>query len=422
LHFDQLLVKLHSEKAAHTWCVFSLKCVFCLQIKDEQYPVKPHDRANGQKPLITQGLKQSASIKVRAGAGVAVGLDARVEQLIGSLSTLENRMMLLHGMAGTGKTLLAKAVLDQLHEDDPTLQRCVMKVPPGLQDVGRAVVSAQAMLLHDLAGVEVPVVSPEQGCRLLARELRGKKIVLLVDSVWGRQLELMLPDNLLELLATGSMVMVTSRSSWAAREFGRQPVTAVEMELLSEMESMELLCRYAFGSIAPPAGEEDKVRAVVAKCGGVEMAVEVVGRHLAGLTDTTEFWSNVDAALSVLFQDEKCGRLEAERTVFAALKVSWDVLSVEEQQQLLNVVWFLRGVRWDLVQSFCPYGVLEQLDSMGLVKTGRLADDSLAAESAREVMVPEVLVSFCKADVLGIGGQRLQLHGTTPKAMLEVRC
>jgi replication-associated recombination protein RarA len=123
---------------------------------------------------------------------IKVGLEAKVDRVVQLLTTGNDSMVLLHGMGGIGKTTLARAVFNHLHANHPTLPCCFLGLDPDTKVA--AIPQKQQQLLKDLARVERGTPSnAEEGRGLLAETLQGKRVLLVVDNVWGDRLGFLLP-------------------------------------------------------------------------------------------------------------------------------------------------------------------------------------------------------------------------------------
>jgi hypothetical protein len=357
-------------------------------------------------------LQQLPTNKTLVLPDISIGLDmknARVMQLLTAAGG--SQMVLLHGMAGIGKTTLAKSVLNKLNKLHNTVPSHFARLNPEMQ-LSSDVIPAQQALLEELVPyADVPAMNTaEAGRQLLAAGLQGKKVILVVDNAWGQQLSWLLPGDIMEVLGEGSMVLVTSRESvWAMREFGRTAaVQEVEMDFLTHQESLELFCRHAYGSSTYPAGDEEPVTAIVTRCGGLPLALEVVGTYLSDDKDVWGFFRRMEEALSFVYSNELASRFERQQTVFDALRVSWEVLDAEQQEALLDIVWFLQGQPLQLVEHLCGREVLDRLRCLGLVKWPPV---EVGSTSLQPVSVHVVLVDFCKLLARDDHGMRLELLG-----------
>jgi hypothetical protein len=350
---------------------------------------------------------------------IMVGLEGKVEALVEKLQGAEGRssMVLLHGMGGIGKTTLARAVFNQLHAGNPALPCCFVQLEPGLQKADIA--EKQRQLLKDLAHVNnLMVHTTAAGRKQLARCLAGKHVLMVVDNVWGVQLESLLPRSMLQDLGAGSMVLVTSRESGAAKGFNG--VELAEADFLSELDAMQLLCQHAYGSSMPPPAEEPLVKGVLARCGGLPMALEVVGSHLRQCRDRQRFFSDLANALADAYKHDPAERMDGDRTLFAALGLSWIALDAEQQEALLDITWLLKGQPWEVVEACCGYGVLDRLCRFGLVKQ----QDLTHIRGELVVAVHDTIVAFCQDS--GEGGigrspRRVAASGGGRELTLQVR-
>jgi hypothetical protein len=337
---------------------------------------------------------------------ILVGLEGKVEALVQKLQAADGSMVLLQGMGGIGKTTLASAVFNELHEQSPTVRCCFLELDPVMTHAQP--LKKQKQLLTDLAGEEATKpASVARGRQKLRAKLRGQKVLLVVDNVWGDQLELLLPEDIMEVLGKGSVVLVTSREPGATKKFDGAEVA--EAVCLSGLDAMQLLCRHAYGSTSAPAAEEEQVKQLVARCGGLPMALEVVGMRLRLSKDKQRFFSNLEAALTAAYKNDAAGRKDGERTLFAALRLSWDALDAEEQEALLDITWFLKGQPWERVEAHCGYGVLDRLCQFGLVSRG--VEQHTKRPTAT---IHDTIVDLCSS-VAGIGRQprRMALRSCT---------
>jgi hypothetical protein len=397
----------------------------CMLLQVSFGPVtEMRDQVMSNTVRLLRGMGEMPTMSVLDEPHITVGLDAKVDEIVKLLTRraavgVETSMVLLHGMGGSGKTTLAKAVFSHLHERDPTLPCCFLSLDPDMKEGD--LMQKQQQLLKELAcEAGVTLNTPEHGQQLLARLIAGQKVLLVVDNVWDDRLELLLPNDFMQLLGGGSMVLAASREVGASRQLWPTGAVLLETACLAPEQAIELFCRRAFPGlpISLPASSwaeyieqsqaqwASQILAVVKMCAGLPMALELAGRHFAACDDKDAFSSRFRQACS----EQKASRVHSVRTLFGSMQLSWNVLKPEEQDDLLDVALMLKGQPWDWVQHHCGYGVLGQLCNLGLVKQ----HEHISA-------VHDTVSFFCSdADAIGCLPQRKVVH--TSSELLQVRC
>jgi hypothetical protein len=380
------------------------------------------------------GLSKLPLSKPKELPGILVGLEipqARIVQLLTEEG--KKRIVLLHGMGGIGKTTLAKAVFNQLHERDLTVPCHFLELGPEMRDEESQVPKQWELLKHLAYEGALKPGAADQARRLIAGKLEGRKVLLVVDSVWGDQLKWLLPRNIMEVLGEGSVVLVTSRdqgvvtqllnNQHSAADAGGHRCTIYEVECLGASASVELFWRhFTGGSSSVPAGrvaaavckrafgsdscdDMDKLAALLDRCGGLPTAVELAAKHLAGLECSAahDFFEDLDDTLEYVY-----------RELFARLQPSWDALGAANKEALLDIVWFLQGRCWGLMACYCNPLVLKELQKLGLVRTYWIQGAG-RREQQQAVRVHPVLADFCKLHCKPEPQRRFHLHLDDPQ-------
>ena len=182
------------------------------------------------------------------------------------------RVLSLHGMGGIGKTTLAKELYSRLCKSVPRFTNSIFL------EVGQdaRVQDKQRQLVKLLGGSPRETGSAHEQQQELDRCMQhAGPLLLVLDDIWttGQR------DGLLCLgsLSEGSRVILTGRDSGSLQpengnRYAMRPVVA-----LAPNEAEELLCQHAFAQQKAPPGYDTVVQQALAVCGGLPLALQVVG-------------------------------------------------------------------------------------------------------------------------------------------------
>nr|CAB3503906.1 unnamed protein product [Digitaria exilis] len=215
--------------------------------------------------------QQHSAMLVDPGGDV-VGLDGPIEE-VGNMvmdagEKAELQIVSIVGMAGSGKTTLAKEVYRRLKEQNyftccafasvlPDLSKTFMDMLLGLKFTSVHHVD------DDTHGGEL--------IEMIRETLSKERYLIVVDDLWGRgqwkEIRCCFPENSL-----GSRVIITARNLALAKECSG---SIYNIPLLSEINSRKLILNRAFGTRngRPPKGWEDFLAQIVGRCGGLPLAL-----------------------------------------------------------------------------------------------------------------------------------------------------
>ena len=112
----------------------------------------------------------------------------------------------------------------------------------------------------------------------LFRNLKGRERMLLVlDDVWKIQ-----TLEILEVMPKGVQckIVITTRDEGV---LNKKHATKLKMPILSLLESWKLFCHHACcGDVNMPLDLEEVGKQIMSECGGLPLALKVIGRYLAG--------------------------------------------------------------------------------------------------------------------------------------------
>ena len=132
-------------------------------------------------------------------------------------------------------------------------------------------------------------INEEDVKRWLSERLQEKRFSLFLDDVWGDDGKLQEELGLSSLSQnSNSKIIVSSRSRGALREMRVVDTSALTMGDLSEEKSWELFAHHAFpyhNGFLPTNMEERRAKVVCDKCGGLPLAIKVIGRTMAGMLE-----------------------------------------------------------------------------------------------------------------------------------------
>ncbi|XP_020412818.1 putative disease resistance protein RGA3 [Prunus persica] len=226
-------------------------------------------------------------------------------------------VMPIVGMAGLGKTTLAKSVYNE-PEIDKSFDKKIWVCVSNDFDVN----SILRRILEILNPTKARIESREALLKNLKEELAGKRYILVLDDVWNedRTKWSNLMSCLSKLGSHGSTVIVTTRSANVASITETNPNLRCNLDTLQEDECWSILKDKAFPSYgnAPITAHLETIgRQIAKRCGGVPLVAKVLGSMLRSRT--------INEWLSI--QESKIWELpESEDRIMSILKLSFDNL------------------------------------------------------------------------------------------------
>ncbi|KAF8030683.1 hypothetical protein BT93_E2958 [Corymbia citriodora subsp. variegata] len=299
-----------------------------------------------------------------------VGVDPHVQEIMAKLKVDYRNgqavkigdtcgKVLIHGIPGVGKTVLAKCLYNQLNH---LFDACsfLEKFQEEIKD--HRIVSVQNRLIcHLHKGNAQKFDCSDHALTQIQRRFLNMKVLLLLDDVKDR-------DQLSELvgelgwLGRGSMVIVTSRRCDVL-----QKVNGAENYVLGSMKedkALTLFCKHAFNTDSPPEDLKKLATDIVAATDGLPLALENVGKFL--------FEKDKIVWKEKLIQLKKAPDMSVREALFK----SYTTLDDEAQQIFLDIACFFNGMdkriphyMWDNCEYFPCMSILS-LHAMSLVEFG----------------------------------------------------
>ncbi|KAH0777617.1 hypothetical protein KY290_009028 [Solanum tuberosum] len=261
-----------------------------------------------------------------------VGIDTQLRKVESLLQMEINdvRIVWIWGMGGVGKTTLAKTIFFKLSSKFKDV--CFLE---NIKENKYGIHSLQNIILSKLLGEkENCVKDKEEGRSLLAKRLRCKKVLIVLDDIDHRdQLDYLAKD--LGWFDEGSRIIATTRDK---RLIGENDVV-YEVETLLDCDAIKLFNQYAFKEKVPNERFKNLTLKIVSLAKGHPLALKVWGSSLHRM-DITE-WE------SALVRIKKNSDVEITEN----LKISYDGLEPEEQEIFLDIACFFRGIEKEKVMQ-----------------------------------------------------------------------
>ncbi len=221
-----------------------------------------------------------------------VGPMERLQKVLQALALADEvgqKLLGIHGMSGIGKSKLAEAVYDAALQQTISRRRVFLHV--GADCVTYSATSAKrCQLLKELTRCSsLPAfTSPQQEQAELRNSLTsGDPILLVLDDLWTtEQLRWLLacdksldaPTEAVAAMPQGSRVLLTSQKQSAVSVPGH---SCQAVHGLGKIHAIQLLCLAAFKqTLPPPELAKYQLAKALAYCGGLPLALYVLGRQL----------------------------------------------------------------------------------------------------------------------------------------------
>ncbi|KAM5572696.1 hypothetical protein ABKV19_012643 [Rosa sericea] len=285
-----------------------------------------------------------------------VGIKSQVEEINLWLEdgSTANFILLIYGMRGIGKSTIAKYVYNlNFHR----FERCSF-----LEDIrefskrSNGLVDLQKRLLYDiLSGKKVEIQGISEGIAKIEDAVSSRRVFLVLDDVNH-------VDHLDALLRMqnrfypGSKIIITTSCAGLV-EAHRQFVKLHQVKTLGYNDSLELFSRHAFGRTHPIESYVDLSRRVVDHCGGLPLALKVLGSSLSG--KNLAFWGNYLNKLEVIPNDD----------ILKKLKISYESLQDDHDRNLfLDIACFFIGMEKDFIVTILDdYDIFPEVGIQNLI-------------------------------------------------------
>ncbi|XP_058746938.1 uncharacterized protein LOC131619917 [Vicia villosa] len=260
-----------------------------------------------------------------------IGLESRVQNMTKFIDDQSSKacMIGIWGMGGSGKTTTAKAIYNRIHRKFEGRTCFIESIREICENDTRGIIHLQEQLLSDLLKIEAKIRNVASGIAKIQTRLRGKKAFVVLDDVTKSEKLKALCGNR-KFFGSGSVVIITTRDVRLLKSLSAGHVFT--MTELDDNQSLELFSWHAFRQPSPRKDFSELSRNVVAYCGGLPLAPEVLGSYLSERTE--EEWKSALSKLEKIPNDQ----------VQQKLRISYDGLEdYKEKDIFLDICCFFIG-------------------------------------------------------------------------------
>jgi hypothetical protein len=314
-----------------------------------------------------------------------VGIDAQVKAINSWIQERleEVNFAVIYGIAGVGKTTIAKTVFNLNFEQFDCWS--FLKDARDTSKQYNGLVQLQTQLLSDmLKGGIQKINNVDEGIIQIKYATQFKKVLIVLDDVDDvDQLKSILEAGKLH---NGSKIIITTRDCHL-QSFHDQPCKEFRIMPLDDSESLQLFSWHAFRQSQPSEYYLQDSKNIVRYCGGLPLALEVIGFSLSGRTG--------DSWKRAIREPEA---LDAGK-IHKILRVSYDSLQDDRDKNLfLDIACFFIGEDRTFVERIvesCDFyrnvGIQELIDKnlISIDKDNKLAMHQLFRKMGWEIVRQE---------------------------------
>uniref|UniRef100_A0A6N2LVF1 TIR domain-containing protein n=1 Tax=Salix viminalis TaxID=40686 RepID=A0A6N2LVF1_SALVM len=313
-----------------------------------------------------------------------VGIDCLVQTISDflSMATDEVCMVGIHGMPGIGKTTIAKVVFNQLCYGFEG--SCFLSNINEKSEQPNELALLQEQLLHDILKQNVATINnADRGMVLIKERLCHKRVIVVVDDVAQKyQLDALVGER--SWFGPGSRVIITTKDERLLLKVDRK----FKVEELKRDASLQLFSWHAFRDNKPSKDYVELSNDVVDYCGGIPLALEVLGSSLSAKNKSR--WKCVIDKLRII----------PNHDIQEKLRICFDKLDDHKLQKIfLDLACFFIGRNKEYVshvlEARCGYnpeddlGTLRERSLIKINASGEISMHNLLRDMGREIIHKE---------------------------------
>ncbi len=363
-HGGQILISSATADAVAPDGVLSLKDLGVHHLKDLDEPEHVYDVRHPHLPEVTKPIT-TVDIRRHNLPDYMTSFVGRAKQIDEIADLLrDNRLVVLSGAGGTGKTRLAVEVARQVKD----------RFPDGAWVVELAPVTNPAFIMSTVG--DVWGLRPGEGASIedvVGRYLWGRELLLIVDNC-----EHLIDDAssvIRELLnsAPNLRILATSRESLgiSGESLMRVPSLGLpDVTHTADAESVLLFidrARSARPDYQPTDGDLEAIAQICTRIDGIPLGLELAAARLRSMS-TQELASRLDGSFRILSASKTA--IPRQRTLQATIDWSHELLKPQDQVVFRRCSQFAGGFDLESAEAVCAgdevngWEVLDHLDSL----------------------------------------------------------
>ncbi|CAN6681120.1 unnamed protein product [Malus baccata var. baccata] len=312
-----------------------------------------------------------------------VGIDSRVQPIIKDLSSggLDDvKVVGIWGMGGLGKTTVAKAIYNKIHHSFQF--KCFLEDVCHHGTSQHGLLCLQQKFISDIlqhANRQI-ISSVAAGITVIRQHLQRTRVLVIVDNV-DKVVQLNAIAGNREWFGPGSILIITTRDEHILNQL--RVKTRYPAWGMNEEEALELFSWHTFEEEAPDEEYLELSNKVVSYCGGLPLALQVLGSSLIG-RPIIEWESYL----------EKLERIP-EEDIIKKLRISFDGLDDIEKAIFLDICFFLEVGQGYVNKDY----VTKILDGCGLfpiIGIRVLRERCLVVVERGELKMHDLIREMCK--------------------------
>ncbi|XP_062226156.1 disease resistance protein RPS2-like [Phragmites australis] len=283
------------------------------------------------------GFKPLPEIVERLPQIETFGLESMLTKLHDLLEKGDSNIIGVWGQGGIGKTTLLHVFNNDLEKKARDYQVVIFIEVSNSETLN--IVDIQQTISERLNLPWNEAETVDKRARFLVKALARKRFVLLLDDVRKKfRLEdvgIPTPDT-----NSQSKLILTSRYREVCFQMGAQR-SLIEIQVLDNVAAWKLflskLSNEAYAAVVSPSSNNvvrERAMAIYQRCGGLPLALNIIGTAVAGLEEPREWISAADAINTNL------DNIDGVDEMFAQLKYSYDRLTPTQQQCFLYCTLF----------------------------------------------------------------------------------